>query len=96
MPYQDAQGRWVSDDGAQYWDGSAWRPLGVAAAPKRRSVVMPAVLIGLGFGLVVVIVLVIGGVMLVTSSEFQRDFCNSWVNDSNNAGTPCPFHPPSQ
>ena len=57
---------------------------------------MPAVLIGLGFGLVVVLVLVIGGVMLVTSSEFQRDFCNSWVNDSNNAGTPCPFHPPSQ
>ena len=25
MPRQDAQGRWISDDGLQYWDGTAWR-----------------------------------------------------------------------
>lgn len=27
MPSQDAQGRWISDDGRSYWDGAAWRPL---------------------------------------------------------------------
>jgi hypothetical protein len=27
MPTQDAQGRWISDDGRSYWDGGAWKPL---------------------------------------------------------------------
>ena len=35
MPHQDAQGRWISDDGLQYWDGNAWRPTTAQAAPRR-------------------------------------------------------------
>lgn len=31
MPHQDAYGRWVSDDGALYWDGRAWQPLNAVA-----------------------------------------------------------------
>ncbi|HKW72336.1 MAG TPA: hypothetical protein VJQ08_05870 [Candidatus Dormibacteraeota bacterium] len=27
MPRQDAYGRWISDDGALYWDGRAWQPV---------------------------------------------------------------------
>jgi len=27
MPRQDVYGRWVSDDGALYWDGRAWQPV---------------------------------------------------------------------
>jgi hypothetical protein len=27
MPHLDAYGRWVSDDGALYWDGLAWQPM---------------------------------------------------------------------
>jgi hypothetical protein len=94
MPRQDAQGRWISDDGLQYWDGAAWRPMW--QQPQARSGVsaLPAVLIGCGFALVVVIVLLIGGVILVNSSAFRESFCNSW-NNSSSAGTPCPL-PPSQ
>jgi hypothetical protein len=55
---------------------------------------MPAVLIGCGFALVVLIVLVIGGVILAQSPEFQRGFCNSYANGDSNVT--CPFHPPSQ
>ncbi len=92
MPTQDAQGRWISDDGLQYWDGSTWRPIG-GAAQRRGISAMPAVLIGCGFALVVLIVLVIGGFILVQSPDFQRGFCNSYVNaNSNNV---CPFNPPS-
>ena len=92
MPRQDAQGRWISDDGSQYWDGAAWRPTG--APPARRGVsALPAVLIGCGFALVVVIVLVIGGIVLVNSSTFRQSFCNSWNNNSQDAQTPCPLAP---
>ena len=93
MPRQDARGRWVSDDGAQYWDGTAWRPVGTVAPRQGRSVALPAVLIGCGFALIIAIVVVIGGVFLVTSSTFQHDFRDSWNNDPQQTGTPCPFHP---
>ena len=93
MPKQDAQGRWISDDGTQYWDGTAWRPATTVAAPRGRSVALPAVLIGCGFALVIVIVLVIGGVFMVGTNTFQRDFCENWNNNPDEAATPCPFHP---
>ena len=93
MPKQDAQGRWVSDDGLQYWDGTAWRPLGVQA-PARRSSALPAVLIGCGFALVVALVLAIGfGVLVFNSRDFQRGFCNGYTN--GNPNLTCPFHPAS-
>ncbi len=27
MPRLDPYGRWISDDGALYWDGRAWQPV---------------------------------------------------------------------
>ncbi len=33
MPTQDASGRLISDDGAWWWDGTAWQPIGDSAAP---------------------------------------------------------------
>ena len=66
-----------------------WQP-----PPARGGVsALPAVLIGCGFALVVVIVLVIGGVILVNSSTFRESFCNSWNNNSQNSQTPCPLAP---
>ena len=92
MPRQDAQGRWISDDGLQYWDGTAWRPVGVQAAPKRGISALPAVLIGCGFALVIVLVIGIGlTVFALNSPDFQRSFCNSYVNSDSNLT--CPFHP---
>ena len=98
MPRQDAQGRWISDDGLFYWDGAAWRPLGVqptayGAAPRKRSV-WPVVLIGCGFAAVVIIVIGIAfTVFAVSNADFQRAFCNGWTN--SNANMACPFSPPS-
>ena len=93
MPRQDPQGRWISDDGLQYWDGTAWRPLGVQA-PPRRSSALPAILIGCGFAIVVVLVLVIGFAVLVfNNADVQRSFCNGYV--SGNPNLTCPFNPPS-
>ena len=92
MPTQDASGRWISDDGLQYWDGAAWRPLGAQAA-ARKSWAVPALLIGCGFALVVLLVVVIGSVMLLGNAGFQRSFCNSWAN--TNANQACPFTPAS-
>ena len=91
MPTQDAQGRWISDDGLQYWDGAAWRPLGAQAQARRRSA-WPSVLIGCGFAVVVVIVLLIAaGVFMINNADFQRGFCNGYVNGDPNMT--CPFHP---
>ena len=92
MPHQDAQGRWISDDGLQYWDGNAWRPAG-AQAPARRGIsAVPAILIGCGFALIIVLVIVIGfTVDLFNSSDMQRAFCNGYTNGS--AEQTCPFHP---
>ena len=54
---------------------------------------MPAVLIGCGFLLVVVLVVVIGlTVLAFNSSEFQQAFCNGWANSAS-GNTACPFHP---
>jgi hypothetical protein len=63
------------------------------AARAPRSVRAPAVLIGCGFALVVVIVLVIGGVVLVNSGPFRQAFCNSWNNNPQDSQTPCPLQP---
>jgi hypothetical protein len=94
VPRQDAQGRWISDDGLQYWDGAAWRPLG-AQSSARRSSAVPAVLIGCGFLLVVLLVVGIGlTVLAFNSTEFQQAFCNGWANSASN-NTACPFHPSS-
>jgi hypothetical protein len=91
VPQQDAQGRWVSDDGLQYWDGSAWRPLRAQAPARGRSAV-PAIVIGCLFAFVVVIVLLIaGGIFIVNNADFQRGFCNGFTNGNPNAT--CPFHP---
>ena len=94
MPTQDAQGRWISDDGQQYWDGTAWRPTG--AAPQRRGIsAVPSVLIGCAFALVIVLILGIGGaIFLITNADFQRGFCNGYTSSDPNLT--CPFHPPSQ
>ena len=101
MPRQDAQGRWISDDGLFYWDGAAWRPLGVQTsavpgatqAPGKRSV-WPMVLIGCGLAAVVVLVIGIAlTVLVVSNADFQRAFCNGWVNSSSNLS--CPFAKPS-
>jgi hypothetical protein len=96
VPRQDAQGRWVSDDGLQYWDGNAWQPVSGQAPARRGISALPAVLIGCGFALVIAIVLVIGvAVYALNNQDFQRGFCDSWNNNTQNQGTPCPFHPSS-
>jgi hypothetical protein len=101
VPRQDAQGRWISDDGLSYWDGATWRPIGgppVAPAgytptAKAKSP-WPAILIGCGVALVVVIVLgIVGTFALIGSPDFQRSFCNSYTSSDPNLV--CPFHPSS-
>lgn len=93
MPHQDAQGRWISDDGLQYWDGTTWRPATAQPAGAGRSSALPAILIGCGFALIVVIVLAVGGVLLFNTSTFRQDFCQSWNNNPRDAATPCPLAP---
>jgi hypothetical protein len=101
VPRQDAQGRWISDDGLSYWDGATWRPIGgppVAPAgntptAKAKSP-WPAILIGCGVALLVVIVPgIVGTFALIGSPDFQRSFCNSYTNSDPNLV--CPFHPSS-
>lgn len=103
MPRQDAQGRWISDDGLSYWDGAVWRPTGgqqpavagyTPPPPAQGKSAWPACLIGCGIALLVVIVLGIVGVFaLISNPDFQRSFCNSYTNaDPNQA---CPFSPSS-
>jgi hypothetical protein len=66
---------------------------GPPATPRGKSP-WPAILIGCGIAAVVVIVLVVvGGILLVNNADFQRSFCNSYVNQ--NANLTCPFSPPS-
>lgn len=89
MPRQDQYGRWISDDGLQYWDGTAWRPTGQVRATGVSA--LPAVLIGCGFALIIVIVLGIGGVVIFNSSTFRQSFCNSWANNPQDTNTPCPL-----
>jgi hypothetical protein len=101
MPHQDPQGRWISDDGLLYWDGAAWRPIGGQPAvgtalppPVGGKSAWPAVLIGCGIALVVILVLGIVGIFaLVSNTDFQRSFCNSYT--SSNPNLVCPFSPPS-
>jgi hypothetical protein len=92
MPRQDAQGRWISDDGLSYWDGTAWRPTGVQAA-VRQSSPWPAILIGCALVAVVLVVLAVAGVVLLFSNaDVQRSFCNGYTSSDSNLV--CPFHPP--
>ncbi|MDQ6879900.1 MAG: hypothetical protein M3082_19810 [Candidatus Dormibacteraeota bacterium] len=99
MPRQDAQGRWISDDGLSYWDGTAWRPLGGQPGawpppPAGGRSPWPAILIGCGITLLVVLVLGIAGLFAVISNpDFQRSVCNSLAN--SNPNQVCPFHPSS-
>ena len=97
MPRQDAQGRWISDDGAQYWDGFAWRPLGMAAPARRGVSVAQPILIGTGFVLIVLLVLTLGMVMMFRDPDAQRSFCNGWNRGENHSteNLACPFSPPS-
>ena len=93
MPRQDAQGRWISDDGLQYWDGTAWRPTGAQAGAPRGSA-LPAILIGCGVVVLVgLVAIILGSIALVNNADFQRGFCNGYA--SNNSNLTCPFHPPS-
>ena len=98
MPRQDSLGRWISDDGLQYWDGTAWRPLAAQVgvppgAPARRSAV-PAILIGCGVALVAALIIgILIVVALLNSPDFKRGFCDSYTN--SNPNLVCPFASPS-
>jgi hypothetical protein len=37
MPHQDQYGRWISDDGAYWWDGAVWRPVRPPSQAPRAS-----------------------------------------------------------
>lgn len=54
---------------------------------------MPAVLIGCGFGVLIIVILLIGGVILFNSSDFRGSFCAQWANNPRDAATPCPLAP---
>ena len=97
MPRQDAYGRWISDDGLFYWDGTAWRPVAAQVAPRRSPSVAQPILIGAGFVLVIIVVLVIGAVIVMQDPDMQRSFCNGWSQGQNNSQRTldCPFHPAS-
>src|SRR2546423_260088 len=42
MPRQDVYGRWISDDGALYWDGRAWQPVtAVTYQPTQPAAAAP-------------------------------------------------------
>ena len=42
MPRQDVFGRWISDDGALYWDGRAWQPVtAVTYQPTQPAAAAP-------------------------------------------------------
>jgi hypothetical protein len=93
VPRQDPQGRWISDDGLQYWDGTAWRPLGVRPGGGASSA-LPVILIGCGFVAVVcLIIAIVVGIFTFNNLEFQRGYCNGYTR--NNANNVCPFHPAS-
>jgi hypothetical protein len=104
VPHQDPQGRWISDDGLQFWDGSVWRPIGAAPPPAMapglpppaaRKSAWPAILIGCGIALLVVILLGIVGVFaLISNPTFQHSFCNGFTSSDPNQT--CPFSTNSQ
>jgi len=73
--------------------GQPVAPSGYAAPAKAKSP-WPAILVGCGIALIVVIVLAIAGIFaLLSSPDFQRSFCNSYTN--SNPNLTCPFHPSS-
>lgn len=52
MPFQDPSGRWLSDDGAYFWDGAAWRLL-----PPRVRGGPPAAVMALAIGCAALVLL---------------------------------------
>lgn len=74
MPRQDAQGRWVSDDGRHWWDGSTWRPAPQATPAKadRAGADIPY-LIGTGcaLALLVLVLMAFCTTIVAQSPSFQ-------------------------
>ena len=69
------------------------QPPAYGQAAIRRSSPWPAILIGCGvLVLVVVIVGILLTVVMVNNADFQRGFCESYKN--SNANLTCPFSPP--
>ena len=95
MPRQDAFGRWISDDGLFYWDGNAWRPVAPQGPARRGVSVAQPLLIGAGFVVLVVVVVVVGLVVLFQNPVMQQSFCNGWSSGQENSDNSlaCPFHP---
>jgi hypothetical protein len=54
--------------------------------------------IGVGFTVVVVVILgIVGIVLMFSNADIQRSFCNGWSRGESNSAEnlSCPFHPPS-
>lgn len=54
MPRQDAEGRWISDDGRFWWDGGTWQPLPARTPARERSSQLPYY-IGMGCALLLLV-----------------------------------------
>jgi hypothetical protein len=95
VPRQDSFGRWISDDGLFYWDGNAWRAVAPQATARRGVSVAQPLLIGAGFVVLVVVVVVVGLVVLFQNPVMQQSFCNGWQSGQKNSDNTlaCPFHP---
>jgi hypothetical protein len=65
MPHQDSRGRWISDDGTQYWDGRTW----VARRRSGCGACMTGCLVALAATLAV---LVVAGFVVWNNPDFQR------------------------
>ena len=100
MPHQDGYGRWISDDGRAYWDGTAWQaiPTAVPYVPSsqmRQGSGARPWLIGCGIALLLGILLSVGcGAWLVNDPSFQRGYCDGYTNHGQNSNV-CPFNPPA-
>jgi hypothetical protein len=66
---------------------------GYAPPPARQGrSTWSGVLIGCAVAAaIVVVLLIIGSVLIVSSPDFQRGFCQSYTKDNPNLT--CPFHP---
>jgi hypothetical protein len=70
MPLKNAQGRWISDDGRYYWNGTAWQSFSGQPQPfiqpfnlpppAEGSAPWPVVLVGLAVVVIVVVSVAIG------------------------------------
>jgi hypothetical protein len=72
MPRQDAQGRWISDDGNLWWTGSSWERLPAKAGSRPEGSELPY-LVGAGCA-ILLLALVLMGVcttIVAQSPSFQ-------------------------